>query len=74
MIIPSRHGILEIHMEIAHGNVVENKKWQEWASWDSPEWECWAVNWYIYYMFANIYICHNHMKWLSTVNRESALG
>ena len=44
MIIPSRHGNLEIHMEIAQDKyVVENKNGRNGQSWDSPEWECWAV-------------------------------
>ena len=73
MIIPSRHGILEIHMEIAHGimwlKIKNGRNGQVGIVQSGSVGQLTGT-----YMFANIYICHNHMKWLSTVNRESALG
>ena len=43
MIVPSSHGILEIHMEIAQAKyVAEIKNGRNEESWDSQEWECWA--------------------------------
>ena len=44
MIVPSRHDILEIHMEIAQVKyVVEIKNGRNGESCDSPQWESGAV-------------------------------
>ena len=44
MIVPSRHGILKIDMEIAQNKyVVEIKNYRNGESWESPEWEYWAL-------------------------------